>query len=295
MAKNAKKTVSLVLGSGGARGLAHVGVINWLNENNYEIKSIAGCSIGALIGGVYAANKLDIFTQWIKPITKKDITALLDLSWNNSGIIKGDKVINTLKALIGDIQIDDLPLPYTAVAVDIINEKEVWLNEGSLFDAIRASISLPIFLTPFKHKGIDLVDGGILNPVPIAPAFNDKNDLIIAVNLGAPLEKLSADTPIKETENSLTSIFQQRITGFIDKIKLNEPKDNTAENMHLFDVADRSFDTMQSAIARAKLAAYPPDFTIDIARNACGTFDFDQAQQMIDMGYNKAEEVLSKA
>src|SRR5210317_348588 len=127
-----KKSVSLVLGSGGARGLAHIGVIKWLEENNYEIRSIAGCSIGSLIGGVYAAGKLDQLEKWMLSIDKLNIASLLDLSWGNGGIFKGDKVINTLIDLIEDIQIENLSIPFTAVAANIVTEKEVWINSGSL-------------------------------------------------------------------------------------------------------------------------------------------------------------------
>ncbi len=125
-----QKTVSLVLGSGGARGLAHIGVIHWLEENDYKIQSIAGCSMGALIGGIYAAGKLDDFENWVRAITKVDIVTLLDLSWKKSGFVKGDKIINTLKELVGDMVIEDLPMNYTAVAADIQHEKEIWLNSG---------------------------------------------------------------------------------------------------------------------------------------------------------------------
>ena len=142
------KTVSLVLGSGGARGLAHIGVIRWLEQHGYQIKSISGCSIGALVGGAYAAGKLEEFETWVRAINKVDILNLLDFSWRTSGLVKGDRIINTLTGLVGDIDIDDLAIKYTAVAADIVHEKEVWMNSGPLFDAIRASISLPLFFTP---------------------------------------------------------------------------------------------------------------------------------------------------
>ena len=152
MTKNNEMTVSLVLGSGGARGLAHIGVIHWLEDNGFKIESISGCSMGALIGGVYAAGKLDDFESWVRAITKVDIVTLLDLSWKKSGLVKGDKIINTLTELVGDVVIEDLPIAYTAVASDILNEKEVWMNSGKLFDAIRASISLPLFLLHLDIK-----------------------------------------------------------------------------------------------------------------------------------------------
>jgi NTE family protein len=141
-----KRTVSLVLGSGGTRGLAHIGVIHWLEEHDFKIESISGCSMGSLIGGVYAAGKLDEFEQWVCAITKIDMVSLLDLARSKNGLIKGDKIINSLVDLVGEQLIEDLPLRFTSVASDIVNEKEVWIQSGKLFDAIRASISLPLFL-----------------------------------------------------------------------------------------------------------------------------------------------------
>jgi NTE family protein len=179
------KTVSLVLGSGGARGLAHIGVIHWLEENGYQVRSISGCSMGALIGGMYACGKLDVFEGWVRAISKLDIVKLLDISWGKQGLVEGERIMAALKGLVGDRLIEDLPIEYTAVASDIQREKEVWLKRGSLFDAIRASISLPLFFTPFEIDGVKLLDGGILNPVPIAPTFEDGTDITIAVNLGA--------------------------------------------------------------------------------------------------------------
>jgi len=136
MAETNMKTVSLVLGSGGARGLAHIGVIHWLEENDYKIRSIVGCSIGAVIGGIYAAGKLDVYEQWVRSITKVDIVTLLDLSWDKSGLVKGDKLINTLIDLVGEQLIEDLSISYTAVATDIKGQKEIWIKSGSLFDAM---------------------------------------------------------------------------------------------------------------------------------------------------------------
>ena len=215
-----KKTVSLVLGSGGARGLAHIGVIHWLEERDYEIRSISGCSIGSLIGGVYACGKLDVFEEWIRPITTLDIVRLLDVSWGKQGLVEGERIMAALRDLIGDRLIEDLPMEYTAVAADIKREKEIWLKRGSLFDAIRASISLPLFFTPFELNGAKLLDGGILNPVPIAPTFEDHTDLTIAVNLGAP--PVDKSEPARKKEQPAPSdadpdSVQAKIQSFIDQ------------------------------------------------------------------------------
>jgi len=285
-------SISLVLGSGGARGLAHIGVIRWLEENGYRIESIAGSSIGALIGGVYAAGRLDEFEQWICEITKLDIVALLDISWLKSGLIKGDKVINTLIELVGDQRIDDLPIAYTAVAADIVAEKEVWLRSGRLFDAIRASMSLPLFFTPFHLNGVDLVDGGVLNPVPIAPTFGDATDLTIAVNLGGPA--MHQTPPPPRQEPSQDPGLREQINHFLERFQQNHPEPERPRDWDIYDIADRAFDAMQGTIARQKLAAYPPEVVIDVPRNACGTLEFDRSREMIDMGRRLAARRLGE-
>jgi len=283
-----KTTVSLVLGSGGARGLAHIGVIRWLEENNFEIKSISGCSIGALIGGVYAAGKLDQLEEWMISLKKTDIASLLDFSWGSGGIFKGDKIINTLVGFLEDIQIENLPLPFTAVAADIVTEKEVWLNSGSLFEAIRASVSLPLLFTPVKAGASILIDGGVLNPVPIAPTFNDDTDLTIAVNLGGALQKKHTEIKNELEENNAIGKFQYDIKSFIDSFKTKDQEPNV-KNWSMYEVADKAFDTMQSTIARLKIASYPPDLEIEIARNACGTLEFERSAEMIKLGYEKTQ------
>ncbi len=285
-----EKTVSLILGSGGARGLAHIGVIQYLVENSYQIKSISGCSIGALIGGIYAAGKLDIFEAWVKALNRLDIITLLDVSWSGGGFVKGDKIISTLKDLIGDIDIDELNIKFTAVAADVKREKEIWLSKGNLFDAIRASISLPMFFTPYTINGIELVDGGTLNPVPIAPTFQDNTDLSIAVNLGAISSNTIQNIDVEENKEESIS---DNITVFLNKIKETVSSQHS-ESWSMYEVANQSFDAMQNTIARQKLAAYPPDILVDISRDACGTLEFDRADEMILLGYKSIKELLEK-
>ncbi len=284
-------TVSLVLGSGGARGLAHIGVIRWLVENGFRIESIAGCSMGALIGGVYAAGKLDDFEQWVTAITKVDMVALLDLSWGKTGLVKGDKIINTLVDLVGDQLIQDLPISYTAVASDANSEKEVWIKSGRLFDAIRASISLPLLFTPFDYRGTSLIDGGVLNPVPIAPTFGDETDITIAVNLGGKMEAEEEQAAAEIYPSPLPSPLKEKVSRFIERFQ-QIPKKTGKLDWGAYDIANQAFDAMQSTIARQKLAAYPPDYIVEIARNACGTLEFDRASELISLGHRKAQVYL---
>jgi NTE family protein len=282
------------LGSGGARGLAHIGVIKWLERNGYSVKSVSGCSIGSLIGGVYAAGKLSELESWMCSITKADILTLLDIAWDSSGIFKGEKVINTLKELVGEVLIEELPIPFTAVAADIKAEREVWINSGSLFDAIRASISLPLFFTPFEYHGVKLIDGGVLNPVPIAPVFSDVTDMIIAVNLGGRVTEKKEEKPVVTEEREEKIPFQEKIKNFIASLQDVVTDYTQGESWGMYDIADQAFDAMQGTIARQKIAAYPPDVLIEISRNACGTLEFDRAEEMIELGYNTAQSVFSE-
>lgn len=288
-----KKTVSLVLGSGGARGLAHIGVIRWLEEHDFEIVSVSGCSIGTVIGGVYAAGKLDEFEAWMRTITKLDIVSLMDFNWGKGGLIKGEKVMNRLGHILGDLKIEDLAIPYTAVAADISNEKEVWLQKGSLLQAIRASISLPLYLMPIEFNGKTLIDGGVLNPVPIAPTFGDHSDITLAVNLAGELtHKLDdfkeVNVDISDSELEEETSFHRKISDYFGSLTAKTSR----IDLGMYDIANQAFDAMQSTIARQKLAAYPPDVTVEIARDACGTFEFERTAEMIDLGYERAEHAL---
>ena len=277
------KTVSLVLGSGGARGMAHVGVIRWLDEHDYVIKSISGCSVGALIGGFYAAGKLDVYVDWLCELSAFDMVKLLDFK-GSGGVVSGEILMEKFTELAGDHNIENLPIKYTAVAADVTAEKEIWINQGSLVNAIRASVSLPMFFAPYHLNGRDLIDGGVLNPVPIAPTFQDKTDLTIAVNLGGSVNPIYNE--VSEPENDSTS---QKIVSYFKSIAA---PDSFAQRTSMYQVADQSFDAMQGTIARMKLSAYPPDIEIEFARNLCGTLEFTRAEEMIEHGYNKCEEII---
>ncbi len=285
------KTVSLILGAGGARGMAHIGVIRWLEEHDFQIKSISGSSMGALVGAIYACGKLDDFTEWLRALDKLDIIKLLDVTLANGGFVKGDRVIDTLRELVGDHTIEGLPIRFTAVATDIGREKEVWLNEGPVFDAVRASISLPLFFTPAQLGGKRLLDGGILNPVPIAPTFNDNTDLKLAVNLnGHPVAKAPAS--VSAPDKPSPGGFKARLESYIDNLK-NKSVSGLSVDLEMYEIANQTFDAMQGAIARQKLAAYPPDATVDIPRNACGTLEFDRSEEMIQLGYDTAAKAFA--
>ncbi|OWW22755.1 serine protease [Noviherbaspirillum denitrificans] len=285
---SSSKTVSLVLGAGGARGLAHIGVIQWLTENGYRIRSIAGSSMGALVGGIYAADKLEAYAEWTLALERMEVLRLLDPAFGRAGLFKGERVIAQLRNLIGDADIEALPVSFTAVAMELETGREVWLREGKLFDAIRASIAIPLLLTPAELDGRMLVDGGLVNPVPIAPTLDDRNDLIVAVNPGGRYEQRAAQVtsaPIPGQND-----YRQRIHAFIES--LNPLKEAAVSAPGMIDVALRSMEAMENTIARLKLAAYSPDVTIEIPRNACRIHEFWRAEEMIALGREKTAKAF---
>ncbi|HAJ85272.1 MAG TPA: alpha/beta hydrolase, partial [Pseudomonas sp.] len=190
------KRVALVLGSGGARGYAHIGVIEELEARGYEIACIAGCSMGAVVGGIYAAGKLDEYRAWIESLDYLDLLRLVDPSFS-LGAIRGEKVFGRIRDMVGKICIEDLPIPFTAVATDLTNQQEIWFQEGSLELAMRASAAIPSLFTPVMQGNRMLVDGGLLNPLPIVPVVSAHCDMIIAVNLNANNHK---QYPLPEIE-----------------------------------------------------------------------------------------------
>lgn len=289
-------TVSLVLGSGGARGLAHIGVIDYLEANGYEIRSVAGASMGALVGGIWAAGRLDEYAEWVQALTRFDVLRMLDFSFSRGGVLKGERIIELLRELVGDRNIEDLPVTFTAVAADLHTGKEVWLNRGNLFDAIRASIAIPTVFTPHAYLGRYLLDGGLVNPVPIAPTLHDVTDRTIAVNLigrARPELEPPAEPP---PPPSRLERYQRRIRRFVESLYEpegeEESEEEEKEEFGFFDVLNRSFDTMQLIVAQLKLAAYAPDVVIEVPRNACAMLDFFRAEEMIAMGRRLAAEVL---
>ena len=284
-------TVSLVLGSGGARGLAHIGVIQWLIEHGYAIRSISGTSMGALVGGIYATSKLDVYAKWVLALERMHVLRLLDPTIGRPGIFKGERIIGVLRDLIGDCDIEELPISFTAVATDLDSGQEVWLRSGRLFDAIRASIATPIVFTPVKHGHRTLIDGAVVNPVPIAPTLDDATDLTIAVHLSGPPEL----SPVPPMTPSLSgdSSYRGRVLKFVESVR---PARGRKQASHgLLDVAFTAMQTMQDTIADLKFSAHSSDVIVEIPRNACGFFEFWRAEELIALGRERAARALAQA
>lgn len=288
-----KKIVSLVLGSGGARGLAHIGVIRYLEENGYEIRSIAGASMGALIGGIYAAGKLHLYENWVTALRKRDVMQLLDFAYSRAGLFSGDRIITKLRNMLGDIEIEELPISFTAVATDLNAGREIWLTQGSLFDAIRASIAIPTIFTPVTYQGHMLVDGGLLNPVPIAPTLKDVTDITIAVSLSGKPELMIEPAEAENDNGHSGNRYRRAIAEFIAGLQSRLARDEAQrQSTSMFELTSRSLEAMQHMITRFKLAAYSTDYLIEVPGDACGVFEFHRAREMIELGYNRARRTI---
>lgn len=284
-----KKSISLVLGSGGARGYAHIGIIEVLEDYGYEIKSIAGSSMGALIGGLYACGKLDVYREWVLTLDVLDVLKLLDFTIGKIGFIKGDRVFSIMEEMIGENNIEDLPISFTAVATNLTTQKEVWLQKGSLSVAVRASIALPTIFTPVEIKNKILIDGGILNPVPIGPTLSDMTDLTFAVNLNST-KTIKHQIIMPEKEKKRQRILHDKINTFLEQKLPGKEK----PGLNYTTIFRKTIDAMQHAITRHKMAGYQTDVVIEIPGNCCDFYDFHKAYEMIEIGKKMAAEALER-
>lgn len=291
-------SISLVLGAGGARGLAHIGVIRALEARGYDIQVIAGSSMGALVGGIYAMGELETYAEWVGGLEQTDVLRLLDWTLAGGGLIRGRRIIDKLRELIGDRDIEDLDLPFTAVAVDIDRGREVWLNRGPLFDAVRASIAIPGIFTPHRYLGCTMIDGGILNPVPVAPTLSTVTDLTLVVDANAaPGPPLPLDTEAAARHKPLRRDTPglDWLRDFLDNIGMSgEGRSDVDTQLGLAAVLSRSLETMQAAITRQHLAVFSPDIVVRVPKNACMVHEFHKAKPMIALGERIAREALER-
>ncbi|MGH8160323.1 MAG: patatin-like phospholipase family protein [Rhodanobacter sp.] len=284
-----KPSVALALGAGGAKGLAHIGVIEEIEAQGFQITAIAGTSMGALIGGVYAMGKLDVYRDWVTTLARLDVFKLLDWTFSGGGLIKGERIIGTLREMIGDVCIEQLPLAFTAVATDLDREREVWLTRGSLFDAIRASIAIPTVFRPYTIDGRRLLDGALLNPVPVTPLIRDPADYLFAVSMDGPAQ-LTAPETIEQGDADERS-YRHRLGEFFGRLlphSEGKPREPGA-----WDLLNQSMDLMQANLSRLRLAAYEPDLLIQLPRNVSTAYEFYRARELIERGRRQAREALA--
>jgi len=292
-----KQKAALVLSGGGARGIAHIGVIEELEKSGFEISSVSGTSMGAVVGGIYALGKMEEYKNWLYTLDKIKLFSLVDFTLSSQGLVKGDKLLNTIKTFISDANIEDLRIPYAAVAADIINKKEVVFTKGSVFEAIRASMAIPTVFTPVKTEDGLLIDGGIINNMPINRVQRIPGDILIAVNVNAdiPIDKPPAAT----TETVATqSKYQKKLRDFYNQLHIlhpsgNEEKTNGEEKLGYFNLINKTLSLMTYHITQMTLEQYSPDILVNISRHCCGTFDFYRAEEMVETGRYAATKSLA--
>jgi len=306
--------IALVLGAGGARGLAQIGVIEALQARGLDIVAVAGSSSGALVGGIFAAGKLAEFRARLVEMDRGDFLRLLDPVIGRPALFGGERLIETLAEVVGNPDIESLPVDFTAVAVDLQRQREVWLRAGPLWTAIRASIAIPGLFTPFEVHGRELVDGGLLAPLPIAATRLSDAHRLIAVDMhgwpqrppGAPADA-SIETPERSTTARIADWVERRIGfgddgeaggGDLDPAQGDSAGSGRATAMRtpgLTELLARSLDTMQAQIARVHLALDPPELVIRIPRDASLFYEFWRARELIAIGRSEADKALDAA
>lgn len=314
-----RRTAAVVLGSGGARGYAHIGALEVIEAHGFDVVAISGCSMGALVGGMYAAGHLEAYRDWVLTLRQRDVFRLVDLSLSSMGAIRGDKLFATVGEMVGDVAIEDLPIPYTAVATDLLSQREVWFQDGPLADAIRASVAIPSLLAPVITDNQLLVDGALMNPVPILPTLSAQADVTIAIHLAGatrrhtptrpsgPVHGTENDPVIDETDPSFDpqhderwAALRQRASRLLDwdtvRTMLSREDhpadvDDFAEYGRL-DIMNLAYETMQATLTSYKLAGYPPDVLVEIPKSSARTFEFHRAAELIELGRVLTEKAL---
>lgn len=282
-----KKKIALVLSGGGARGLAHIGAIETLESHGYEITSIAGCSMGALIGGMYAAGKLPEVKDWVLALDRRKVLSLVDFSLSLTHLVKGDRVMEALKEIVPDVNIEDLPIPYTAVATDWNSGREVVFDHGSLYDAIRASISIPLFLNPVRREEMLLVDGGLVNSLPLNRVVRHSGDLLFGINVsthdyqGELLMQQFVER--KLLSKSMPAAVMNRIMKHFEGININ-----------YVTLLMRTIAIMLEQNTRQQILISRPDLVVQVPMKRYGVFDFDKAAAILQIGKHKTSRALRR-
>lgn len=304
------RRVALVLGSGGARGYAHIGAIQVLKERGYEIAGIAGTSMGAVIGGLEASGKLDDYADWVTGLGPRDVLRLMDASPFGAGAIKLERVLARMSEFLDGARIEELPIPYTAIATDLGARREVWFTSGPVDVAIRASVAIPGVITPIMVNGRLLVDGALLNPVPVDAVAGVDADFTLAISLSgwtprdfhATPDKTSSESSppaewLEQFRKGAAGIFENEwvaavIARFAGKPEPPPPFENAPPGLGIAEMANLAIDTMGSLITRYRLAAQPPDILVTVPNDSARTLDFHRAQELIDLGRDLTAKAL---
>lgn len=298
-----RKTVSVALGSGGARGLAHIGVLQILKEHEFEIANIAGSSMGACVGGIYCADKLDTFTDWVLTLNRRETLRLMDFTMSTQGVIKGKKVLEHLKGMLGEIRIEDFDIPYTAIATDVKSKQEVWMRNGDLYSVIRASSSIPTLMMPSKLGERLLIDGGVLNPLPLEPLVPKSTDLLVAVNINANPEghqrfshvdvrEHVAGEHTEEETSAYTTRMVNTVKSWLNMSKSEKIDSEQSSTLNYLGMLNKTYDFMQDRLCEQSIEIHQPDIVVNIPRHVGATLEFYRAEEMVEEGRTAAKKAI---
>lgn len=284
------KKVHLVLGSGGARGVAHIGVIEVLEEQGFEIVSVTGCSMGAVVGGMYAAGYLHAYRDWMLTLTKTMVFRIMDFTLTRQGFLKGERIFTILQEVTGPQLIEQLKIPFTAVATDMVQNREVHYRSGDLYKAFRASIAIPGVFTPVMENGQFLVDGGVLNPLPLDLVRRKEDEWVVAVNLNGPPAAAATDM---EEEQEEVRVLWKWLSPIMQDTKKEQKEVLPAAAYSLRELLLSSYNMTQDRLAALMLQAYPPDVLVEIPRNTCSAFEFYKANSLVELGRECCQKALA--
>ncbi len=273
----------MVLGSGGARGVAHIGVIQLLLEQGYEIVEVAGCSMGAVVGGMFCAGHLPQYTEWLLKQSKTDVYLLFDLAFSLKGLVRGERIFSVLEHMAGKRRIEELDIPFTAIATDILSRREVHFRVGDLYKALRASTGIPGVFTPIADEKCLYVDGGVLNPLPISCLEKRTDTLVVAVNLNGAFDiEIAPEVSAEEDAPD----FLSRMLGYFWPGQKNVEGSEIAAQapFTMFELMKASYNATVDRLTAETLFHHPPDILIEIPRNVCSVFEFYRAAELIEIG-----------
>jgi len=287
------KKVHLVLGSGGARGIAHIAVIEELERQGYEIIEVIGCSMGAVVGGIYAAGHLPDYKQWILGLSRSDVFELMDFTFTKRGFLKGEKLFARHKEVTGDLNIEDFNIPFTAVATDMRHNEEVYFRSGNLYTALRASVSIPGLFTPVVIDDKVLVDGGVLNPVPVNLVEKREDAIIVAVDLNARQKDAKPQTkePLPETPSE-SRWYERLLPDQMLEFTKKQIKDDDEDAFSMLEMMESTFSFTQDRLTSLMFELYSPEVLINIPRKTASTFEFFRAKEVYKVGKTKARNAL---
>jgi NTE family protein len=300
------RRIGVAFGSGSARGWAHLGVLHALEERGIRPVAVAGASVGALVAAAYASGQWHALEAWVRTLTRVDVWRLLDTTFRGGGMMRGNRLMHAIGECIEDRQIETLPIAFAAVAADLNTGEEIWLRSASMLAAVRASSGMPGLFTPFRHQNRWMIDGGVVNPVPVSLCRALGADYVIAVNLNVPVSerwvtrnrtepavappdgRQPKEEPLAEAGWARFDRLSELLDGLVESLK-PEPKAEPG----LFDVMAGSIHIMQDQIARNRMAFDPPDLEISPPLSHMQLMDFHRADESIQAGYETALRALA--